>query len=386
MPDIDGTTGDDDIDVTNDSGTINGGAAVNPVDSINAGTGDDEINIVDSTIAGSVSGGSGNDIINVTNSSINRLTSAFGEDTINISGSTVGTIRLGRDDDVLNFVGTTVTNAIDGRAGTDAFNLPAGTVVVDALGTFTVAAGVSYTLTDGSFTLPSGITGSYINFETGTGIPCFVHGTQVQTPSGPRPVEDLKAGDFVVTRHNGPQKVRWIGHRQFDASDLDANPKLRPIRILAQTLGGGRPKRDLLVSRQHRMLVQSKIAERMFGQSDALISAVKLTDLPGIFIDETVKDVTYCHLLFEQHEIIFAEGAPTESLFTGPQAMKALSALAREEIMTIFPQIADLNYAPRPACPIPSAKCQKRLVARHRKNSKPLLFDRSDTQGPAHGK
>ena len=48
----------------------------------------------------------------------------------------------------------------------------------------------------------------------------------------------------------------------------------------------------------------------MFGTRESLIAAVKLTDLPGISIDTQCAAVTYIHLLFDQHEVIYANGAP----------------------------------------------------------------------------
>lgn len=86
-----------------------------------------------------------------------------------------------------------------------------------------------------------------------------------------------------------------------------------------------------------------------------------------------MKEIEYFHLLFDQHEVIYAEGAPTESLYTGPEALKALSPEAREEILTILPETASQDYAPEPARIIPSGKLQKKLIQRHQKNSKPLL-------------
>ena len=121
------------------------------------------------------------------------------------------------------------------------------------------------------------------------------------------------------------------------------------------------------------MSVRSKIAERMFGMYEVLVPSIKLIELPGIFVDETIESVEYFHLLFDRHEIIYAEGAPTESLFTGPEALKSLSPEAREEILTIFPEVAKLDYSPEPAGYIPPGKLQKQLVARHAKNNKPLL-------------
>lgn len=133
------------------------------------------------------------------------------------------------------------------------------------------------------------------------------------------------------------------------------------------------PERDLLVSRQHRMLVRSDITKRMFGEDEVLLPAIKLCELPGIFVDEKVKEVEYFHMLFDTHEVVYAEGAPSESLYTGPEALKALSIQAREEIFTLFPEIAEPDYLPVAARPFPAGKKQKQLVERHKKNCQELL-------------
>jgi hypothetical protein len=219
----------------------------------------------------------------------------------------------------------------------------------------------------------NGIINNSVSIPISSFVPCFVSGTEIMTPMGPTIIENLTVGDSVLTANRGPQTIRWIGKRQITLDELTKNPKLRPVRIMASALGLGLPKRDLLISRQHRMLAQSKIAERMLGEAEVLVPAIKLTELPGIFVDEAVEEVEYFHLLFDQHEVIYAEGAPTESLFTGPEALKAISPEAREEILTIFPEVADLNYVPEPARFIPSGKLQKKLVERHLKNERPLL-------------
>ncbi len=85
----------------------------------------------------------------------------------------------------------------------------------------------------------------------------------------------------------------------FVAIDFARNPKLRPGHISVGALGSGLPTRDFLVSRQLRMLVSSKVAERMFGERNVLVPAIRLTDLPGIYIDEAIESVTYFHLLFD---------------------------------------------------------------------------------------
>ncbi|MDD9718421.1 Hint domain-containing protein [Dinoroseobacter sp. PD6] len=206
------------------------------------------------------------------------------------------------------------------------------------------------------------------------GAPCFTHGTLILTPDGEIPIEALRVGDLVCTRDHGPQPIRWIGSRAVVLRDEPrGDDRLRPVRIVAGALGNGLPRRDLLVSRQHRMLISSRIAARMFGTPSVLGAAVKLSGLPGIFIDHGVRTVTYVHLMFDQHEIIFAEGAPTESLYLGPETLKMVPAEARQEILELFPALARGLGSPRPARPIPDGRTLKTLVARHARNKKPLL-------------
>ncbi|WP_170398848.1 Hint domain-containing protein [Ruegeria arenilitoris] len=379
MPDINGTNNDDDIEVTDNTGSLNGTTVPGPIDNIRARQGDDDVTVTNSTISGSVRGNRGDDDIVITGSTVvGQVNAGIDDDTVNLQGSTVGDVRLGQGNDTLNINSTNVTGDVRGGGGTDSLNLPVGTVVTDdTFGTFTVAEGVSYSVSSGTFilpsNLPSGPSVSYQAFENGTGVPCFTRDTEILTRSGPVLVQDLCTGDMIETLGKGLQQIRWIGRRRFDLDGLKRNPKLYPIRILAGALGGGFPSRDLLVSRQHRMLVQSPIAQRMFDEREVLIPAIKLTALPGIFVDEDVTSVEYYHLLFDQHQIIFAEGAPTESLFTGPEALKTLSSEARREIFEIFPELIEKKLTLRPARYIPRGRQQSHLLERHRKNKKPLL-------------
>ncbi|MFS4580910.1 Hint domain-containing protein [Phaeobacter sp. C3_T13_0] len=202
---------------------------------------------------------------------------------------------------------------------------------------------------------------------------CFTRGTFIETASGQRHVETLMVGDSIVVSGGETKPIQWISSSKVGAAALARNPKSRPVRIKAGALGNGLPRRDLIVSRQHRMLVSSKIAERMFGTTEVLISAIRLTELPGIYIDDEVEDVEYFHILFDTHEVIWAEGAPSESLFTGPQALESVPVDARKEIENLFPELKSLDYEASAAALIPTHKRQKQLVARHVKNSKAMI-------------
>ncbi|MEQ8365157.1 MAG: Hint domain-containing protein [Roseicyclus sp.] len=208
-----------------------------------------------------------------------------------------------------------------------------------------------------------GMSGNRENFDF---VPCFTSGTRIATPSGWRIVEDLKVGDIVMTQDHGFQAIRWIG-----ATTRVVQGALRPVRIAQGALGFGLPQRDLLVSQQHRMLIRSRIAARMTGKSEILIPAKKLLGLPGITIAEDVEQVTYLHLLFDRHEIIFAEGAPTESLLPGPQALAGLGPAAEAELRALFPELEDMGLVP--ARMIPRGGMQRQLQARHLRNGKPVL-------------
>lgn len=142
------------------------------------------------------------------------------------------------------------------------------------------------------------------------------------------------------------------------------------MKITAGALGQGLPLRDLWVSRQHRMLVSSPICERMFGQHDVLLPAIRLCDLPGIYLDTAREEMSYYHLVFDEHEVIYAEGAPSESFYPGPEALKSLDKTARAEFDALF---SDASLELQMARFQPSPAKQRQLVERHVKNNQPLL-------------
>jgi len=209
----------------------------------------------------------------------------------------------------------------------------------------------------------SGLSGSR---ETFNFVTCFTTGAMIATRDGEVKVENLEVGDHVLTRDHGAQPIRWIGR-----ADRIAVGNHTPVRIAAGALGMDLPSRDLVVSQQHRMLVSSVIARRMAGAQEVLIPAKKLVGLPGIDYDQHMLSVTYYHLLLDRHEVIFAEGAPTESLMTGPMARRAIGCAAVAEIRDLFPEL--LLSASYPARIIPKGHQMRSLVARHSKNAKPLL-------------
>ncbi|WP_424939149.1 Hint domain-containing protein [Aliiroseovarius sp. S253] len=211
----------------------------------------------------------------------------------------------------------------------------------------------------------SGLTGTR---ETWDFVTCFATGTSILTPKGEVPVEQLSPGDKVCTLGSGVQTIRWVGIRRVPATG-----DLAPIRIKAGALGHDLPDRDLWVSRQHRMLCRSKIAARMFDTPEVLIAANKLTLLSGVRQDDSMDHITYCHILCDNHEVVFANGTPAETLYLGKYTKKSMSPEALDEIRMIFPELVDGLDAPKPAHHMPDNAPQRNLMRRLRKNKRAFI-------------
>ncbi|MEL6690831.1 MAG: Hint domain-containing protein [Pseudomonadota bacterium] len=173
---------------------------------------------------------------------------------------------------------------------------------------------------------------------------CFTPGTQIRVAEGAVDVASLKPGDLVQTKDNGLQQVLWTGSRRITGARLHVMPELAPIRMVESALGAGRPDDELLVSPEHRMLLQGAPARDLFNCDEVLVSARDLVNGDTIWIDRMVREVTYVHVLFERHEIVFANGLETESFHP---AQAALDAQQMAEVEGLLPGAADGAYARR---------------------------------------
>ena len=151
----------------------------------------------------------------------------------------------------------------------------------------------------------------------------FARGTMITLASGAqRAIEDLAAGDTVLTRDHGPQAIAWVGK-----ATLRAVGAFAPVLITAGTLGN---TSDLIVSQHHRMFLYQR--KRALGQptSELLVQAKHLVDGKRVFLREG-GFVDFFSLVFKRHEIIYAEGIATETLFVDPRTRGVLpEELSRE--------------------------------------------------------
>lgn len=169
---------------------------------------------------------------------------------------------------------------------------------------------------DGVFTAPPG-TYSSIKFTISdtrgfemlrvdsiiANVTCFCAGTRIKTPTGWKEVQDIVPGDVLKTAEGGKTVVRWLGLRAIDMRISDPL-RVNPICITAGALGEALPKRDLWLSQDHAIAI-----------SGALYNAGTLVNGSTIYqVQEMPREgFTYYHVETEAHELLVAEGVPSET-------------------------------------------------------------------------
>ena len=203
---------------------------------------------------------------------------------------------------------------------------------LDGSGNFTLADTDNDTDPDGSNAIP--MTRDLDYRDT---VPCFTEGAMILTPYGERAIETLTPGDLVITKDHGPQPLRWIGSRT-----VPGHGRFAPVLVTSAQFPG--LTRPLLVSPQHRFVLDGYQSLLLFAETEVFASAKHLAPRQSAPRNK----VTYMHLMFDQHEVIFANGRATESFFAGEEGLGAISEQSRDEVFALFPELrADLGrYGP----------------------------------------
>ena len=136
---------------------------------------------------------------------------------------------------------------------------------------------------------------------------CFLTGTTIRTADGDRKVEDLAVGDLLPTVFGRTCPIQWIGRYRFKRSD-PTKPWVRdvlPIRVARSALGPDVPHADLYVTQTHALLVDGVLVA-----AGNLINGSTITRYDASELDE----LEFFHIKLELHDVIYAEGAPCETL------------------------------------------------------------------------
>ncbi|MGK7651137.1 Hint domain-containing protein [Roseovarius sp. B08] len=278
------------------------------------------------------------------------VTDANYDSTLIIAGNSVQTTLVAQDDvsnlfptgsktldvldnDVNNTSGALTITQINGQnvvAGSTVTLATGQTVQLNADGTITVVGDGDVEEVNFTYTVQSATGQTDTGFVTLNSIPCLVRGSRILCEQGEVPVEELRVGDLVVTRDDGLQPLRWVGHREVAGAAAYA-----PIRIAAGTFG---EHNELWLSPLHRVLIRDSLAELLFGEREVLVAAKDLVN-DGSVRRVEVERVDYFHLLFDRHQVIMSEGLPTESFLPGPQIKNSFEAEIVHEICKLFPEL-----------------------------------------------
>lgn len=192
--------------------------------------------------------------------------------------------------------------------------------------------------------------------------PCFTAGTLIDTPDGRCFVEDLEPGDLVLNYQGEERQIRWIGRRRIQLSRPNGAERLRPVIIRAAAFGEGYPDHELRVSPQHRIVVSGAWCELHFGSDEVLVAAKHLIDGSTVLRDMKCTSVEYIHILLDQHEILVANGLPSESYHPGPTSLDRLDLEQREELFEVFPELRHNAHGYGPACLPVLRRVEARLI------------------------
>ncbi len=144
----------------------------------------------------------------------------------------------------------------------------------------------------------------------------FARGTHITLASGAQvPIEDLKIGDRVLTRDAGPQDIRWIGN-----TTLRAVGDYAPVVIREGALFN---TRDLVLSPDHRLFIYQREDRIGAGRSEVLVKVRHLINGDTVY-QQDGGFVDYFQILFDDHQIIYAEGIAAETLLVDARTRAAL--------------------------------------------------------------
>jgi hypothetical protein len=169
-------------------------------------------------------------------------------------------------------------------------------------------------------------------------VACFTPGTKIATIKGETLVENLAAGDKIVTRDNGIQQIRWIGKKKIDWRVMTTNPHLKPVLVRQGSLGNDLPERDLMISPNHRVLVANERTALQFDDAEVLVAAKHLIGGLAVRSIDSI-GTTYIHFLFDRHEVVLSDGIWTESFQPTDTTLKGFGNSQRNEIFEIFPDL-----------------------------------------------
>ena len=170
---------------------------------------------------------------------------------------------------------------------------------------------------------------------------CLAAETLIRAENGLKPIGDIEAGELVHTVDSGLQKVLWSSRRTVNFDEMPELKRHQPILVRKNAFGDGQPFRDLILSPQHCVVFDTWEAAYFTGEDAVMAPAHSLANGRTVVRLHDCQQVTYSHILFEEHHVIWAHGMTVESLFLGDLAIGTLATDRQTELLDLFPNIRE---------------------------------------------
>ncbi|OAF07430.1 Hint domain-containing protein [Bradyrhizobium neotropicale] len=154
---------------------------------------------------------------------------------------------------------------------------------------------------------------------------CFLKGTRIATLTSACRIEDLSAGDIVLTAFGGARPIESIARfrRTRRSPNRPWDKHERPVRVARGALAPNVPSADLFVTRGHALLIDGLLIPAECLINDATIS---------LYPAHEHHELEFFHIKLASHDVIYAEDAPCESLLRVDDTMSNSSSYLGETL------------------------------------------------------
>ena len=162
------------------------------------------------------------------------------------------------------------------------------------------------------------------NLELG----CVMRGTKIATRRGEVAIEELRAGDEVVSRDHGLTPVRWVG-RLFAQN--------APVKVPAGAMGRRVPARDCWLSPDARLWMKGAEFEEAFTAREVLVPVKDLVGWRGITEDQSSNSEFYLFIC-DTPCVVTADGMSIEMRHPG-RNVDLFEQVDADEMADLFPEL-----------------------------------------------
>jgi Hint domain len=132
----------------------------------------------------------------------------------------------------------------------------------------------------------------------------------IRTADGYRKIDDLAPGDLLPAVFGGVCSIKSIRRdtvKRSDPSKAWAKDVL-PVRVARSAVGPDIPHADLYITKEHALLIDGVLVT-----AGSLINGTTIT----LHDAREHSELEFFHITLARHDVIYAEGAPCETLLNG---------------------------------------------------------------------